>query len=113
GSPYRAGRGRSRVPSRPACARGGRPRGPGLVELITREQTAGGAPMAALRGHEGAIAIHTWRRGPADSAHVAWILGTTWMPYQLPTFVTPAFPGYVSGHSPFSRAPAERPDRLP
>jgi hypothetical protein len=29
------------------------------------------------------------------------------MPYQRPTFVTPAFPGYVSGHSTFSRAAAE------
>jgi hypothetical protein len=30
-----------------------------------------------------------------------------WVPYQKPTFVTPAFPGYVSGHSTFSRAAAE------
>jgi membrane-associated phospholipid phosphatase len=30
-----------------------------------------------------------------------------WMPYQRPTFVTPAFPGFVSGHSTFSRAAAE------
>jgi hypothetical protein len=29
------------------------------------------------------------------------------MPYQRRTFVTPAFPGYVSGHSTFSRAAAE------
>ena len=29
------------------------------------------------------------------------------MPYQQPTFVTPAFAGYVSGHSTFSRAAAE------
>jgi membrane-associated phospholipid phosphatase len=29
------------------------------------------------------------------------------VPYQLPTFVTPAFAGYVSGHSTFSRAAAE------
>ena len=29
------------------------------------------------------------------------------MPYQLPTFVTPAFPAYASGHSTFSRAAAE------
>ena len=104
---YMAGRGQSSDPSLPAYDKEGLPLVPGLVELITRERTAAGAPMAALRGHEGAIAIHTWRRGPADSAHVAWILGTTWMPFQLPTFVTPAFPGYVSGHSTFSRAAAE------
>ena len=30
-----------------------------------------------------------------------------WIPYQLPTFVTPAFQGYASGHSSFSRAAAE------
>ena len=29
------------------------------------------------------------------------------MPYQLPTFVTPSFQGYISGHSTFSRAAAE------
>jgi hypothetical protein len=29
------------------------------------------------------------------------------MPYQKKTFVTPAFPGYISGHSTFSRAAAE------
>jgi hypothetical protein len=29
------------------------------------------------------------------------------MPYQKSTFVTPAFPGYISGHSTFSRAAAE------
>ena len=35
-----------------------------------------------------------------------------WVPYQLPTFVTPSFPGYVSGHSTFSRAGAEVLDRV-
>jgi hypothetical protein len=29
------------------------------------------------------------------------------LPYQKRTFVTPAFPGYISGHSAFSRAAAE------
>src|SRR5439155_2482244 len=79
----------------------------GLVARITRQRTAGAAPRAARGAHEGVIASRTWRRGRADSAHVAWIIGTTWMPFQLPTFVTPAFPGYVSGHSTFSRAAAE------
>ena len=36
-----------------------------------------------------------------------WIRAVEWVPYQLPTFVTPAFAGYVSGHSTFSRAAAE------
>src|SRR5262249_47806964 len=30
-----------------------------------------------------------------------------WMPYQLISFVTPPFPGYVSGHSTYSRSAAE------
>jgi hypothetical protein len=38
---------------------------------------------------------------------VTWILAVDWVPYQLPTFVTPAFQGYISGHSTFSRAAAE------
>jgi len=36
-----------------------------------------------------------------------WTQGTLWKPYQAPTFVTPPFAGYVSGHSTFSRAAAE------
>jgi hypothetical protein len=35
-----------------------------------------------------------------------------WFPYQRRSFVTPAFPGYVSGHSTFSRAGAEVLTRL-
>jgi hypothetical protein len=30
-----------------------------------------------------------------------------WVPYQKRNFVTPAFPGFTSGHSTFSRAAAE------
>ena len=36
-----------------------------------------------------------------------WILVENWWPYQRPSFVTPPFAGYVSGHSTFSRAAAE------
>ncbi len=35
------------------------------------------------------------------------MLAADWVPYQQPTFVTPAFQGFVSGHSTFSRAAAE------
>jgi hypothetical protein len=31
----------------------------------------------------------------------------SWIAYQKKTFVTPAFPGYISGHSTFSRSAAE------
>jgi hypothetical protein len=42
-----------------------------------------------------------------QTAGVGWILAESWLPYQLKTFVTPAFAAYVSGHSTFSRAAAE------
>ena len=55
--------------------------------------------------------MRTWRGFPADpeteTSGVGWILAVDWVPYQRSTFVTPAFPGYVSGHSTFSRAAAE------
>jgi hypothetical protein len=55
--------------------------------------------------------IRTWAGFPGDPARqssgVRWIRAVDWVPYQLPTFVTPAFAGYVSGHSTFSRAAAE------
>jgi len=61
----------------------------------------------------GKIKIYTWR-GPdyidnteTDNAGVGWILAESWWPYQRPSFVTPPFAGYVSGHSTFSRAAAE------
>jgi hypothetical protein len=38
---------------------------------------------------------------------VGWILADNWVPYQRPSFTTPPFPGFISGHSTFSRAAAE------
>src|SRR5690606_22099030 len=59
----------------------------------------------------GEIALLSWPGQPLnrDTAYsgVRWIRGQEWVPYQLNTFVTPAFPGYNSGHSTFSRAAAE------
>jgi len=108
---YMASRGQSSDPSRPSYNKEGLPLVPGLIELITKEDTATGARMAALAGHEGEIAVRAWPGTPADPktqySRVTWVLGTAWIPYQLPTFVTPAFQGYISGHSTFSRAAAE------
>ena len=41
-----------------------------------------------------------------EVAGVDWINPTVWEPYQRPTFVTPNFAGYISGHSTFSAAAA-------
>ena len=38
---------------------------------------------------------------------MGWILAENWWPYQRPTFVTPPFAGYISGHSTYSRAASE------
>jgi len=108
---YMGGRGQSSDASLPSYDPQGLPLVPGLVELITPESSAPGQRHADLHDHVGEIAVHTWRGNPADpksqTSGVGWILAANWVPYQRPTFVTPAFPGYVSGHSSFSRAAAE------
>lgn len=59
----------------------------------------------------GKIALRGWPGRPANptTTHqgVRWLHAENWIPYQRTNFVTPAFPGYVSGHSSFSRAAAE------
>ena len=108
---YMGGKGQSSDPSQPAYDQEGLPLEPGLVEVITSGTTAPGQRHAALKGHEGEIAVRAWQAYPknpkTDTAGAGWILATEWVPYQMKTFVTPAFPAYVSGHSTFSRAAAE------
>jgi ASPIC and UnbV/FG-GAP-like repeat/Domain of unknown function (DUF6851) len=107
---YLAEHGQSSDPKAPAYDPEGLPLIPGLIEAITNETSAPGQRHAALADHVGEIAIRTWRGPPKDSSQdggVGWILGARWVPYQKATFVTPAFPGFVSGHSTFSRATAE------
>ena len=107
---YLAGQGQSSDLNLPSYNSEGLPLVPGLIELITKQSSAPGQPLAALADHVGEIAIRAWRGNPQDpgtTSGVGWILGERWVPYQKPTFVTPAFPGFVSGHSTFSRAAAE------
>ena len=103
--------GQSSDPSGPSYNKEGLPLVPGLIEVITAGSSAPGQRHAALAGHVGEIAIRSWTGTPTDPktqiGGVKWILAANWIPYQLPTFVTPAFPAWVSGHSSFSRAAAE------
>ena len=108
---YMGGLGQSSDPTGPSYNKDGLPLVPGLIEVVTADNSAPGQPLAALSGHRGEIAVKSWAGIPADpktqTGGVKWILAANWVPYQLPTFVTPAFPGYFSGHSTFSRAGAE------
>jgi hypothetical protein len=108
---YMGGLGQSSDPALPSYNPEGLPLVPGLIELITADSSAPGQRHADLADHVGQIAVYAWRGFPADPATitsgVGWIRAVDWVPYQRSTFVTPAFAGYVSGHSTFSRAAAE------
>lgn len=113
---YMAGKGQSSDPTGPSYDPDGINLHPGYIEVITAESILPGERHEHLAGvgneNVGKIAIYAWR-GPdfiadpdTDTAGVAWILADNWWPYQRPTFVTPPFAGYVSGHSTYSRAAA-------
>lgn len=108
---YMGGKGQSSDPSGPAYHAEGLPLVPGLIEVITDESSAPGGRHAHLRRFRGQVAVHAWRGEPGDRKNEVggsgWVRAVDWMPYQLRTFVTPAFPGFISGHSTFSRASAE------
>jgi hypothetical protein len=106
---YMGQRGQSSDPNHPTYHPDGLPLVPGLIELATDETTRfGGRHFGYVSG---ALLIFAWAGPPADpatqTAGVDWIPPEQWFPYQRNTFVTPAFPGYISGHSTFSRAAAE------
>lgn len=82
---------------------------PDFIEVITE-----GDPLATEdESLIGEIKVMAWK-GPdyiedpnSDEAGVGWIRAKAWWPYQRPTFVSPPFAGYVSGHSCYSRAAAD------
>ncbi len=82
---------------------------PGFIEMVQF-----GDPLAGNNNQNvNKIKVKAWR-GPSyifnaatDVAGVDWILMENWWPYQRPTFVSPPFGGYISGHSTYSRTAAE------
>jgi hypothetical protein len=106
---YMAREGQSTSSALPNYNARGIPLSEGLVEVIQA-----GDPLEGASGeYVGKVKLYTWR-GPGfieaptvDEAGVGWIRAEDWWPYQRPTFVTPPFAGYVSGHSTYSRAAAE------
>lgn len=106
---FMADRGQNSDVNLPSYNPGGIPLIDGYIELVGEDDPLSGESNE----HVGKIKLYTWR-GPdfiedpeTDIAGVGWILAENWWPYQMPTFVTPPFAGYVSGHSTFSRAAAE------
>ena len=81
----------------------------GYIETVSSDD-----PLAGEVGENvGKIKVKAWKGHDyitdptVDEAGVDWVLAESWVPYQRPTFVTPPFAGYISGHSTFSRAAAE------
>jgi hypothetical protein len=107
---YMAEQGQCSDPGLPNYHPAGLPLREGLVDVIDDDN-----PLADFGGEDqvGKVCIKSWK-GPdfieipmTDEAGVGWILGDQWWPYQRPSFVTPPFAGFFSGHSTFSRAAAE------
>lgn len=113
-----AGLGQSSDASAKRYNQNGFPLIPDLIELTTPQSVAPGGRHAVVAQRRDTveavvdkIVVRSWRGNPADPLRqvggVDWVLAESWVPYQMKTFVTPAFPGYVSGHSTFSRTAAE------
>lgn len=107
-------RGQSSDPNLPSYHPNGLPLVPGLIELVTSASRATGQRHQGLALND--VVIRAWDFRNVDLSNgissgeiggVSWMTAGLWRPYQLNTFVTPAFAGYVSGHSAFSRAAAE------
>jgi hypothetical protein len=107
---YMGGRGQRSDPDAPSYDPEGLPLIDDLIEIISEQSSQRGERHAHLRRYVGEIAVRSWRGEPGDRKNgvggCGWIRAREWTPYQRRTFVTPAFPGYVSGHSTFSRAAA-------
>ncbi|MBN1351575.1 T9SS type A sorting domain-containing protein [candidate division KSB1 bacterium] len=103
-----ADRGQSSDPGLPRYHPAGIPLIKGFIEMVQKGDSIAGF----FEENIGKIKLYTWRGHTyisdpkTDVAGVGWILAENWWPYQRPTFVTPPFAGYVSGHSTFSRAAA-------
>ena len=107
---YMAERGQCSDPNLPNYHPAGLPLIPGWIEVVDDTD-----PLSFFDGEDqvGKVKVRCWK-GPdyievplIDEAGVDWILADRWWPYQRPSFVTPPFAGYVSGHSTYSRAAAE------
>lgn len=106
---YMASLGQSTDSKLPSYHPEGIPLMPERIELVKK----GDALAGPKNEHLGKIKLYAWK-GPfavkdstADTAGVGWILAENWCPYQPKTFITPPYPGFVSGHAAFAHSAAE------
>lgn len=105
---YMADMGQSSDPSLGNYSPNGIPLIPGYIEVLQPDDS-----LAVDTSNIGKIKVLAWKghsyinNPKSEKVGVGWILAENWWPYQRPTFVTPPFAGYVSGHSTYSRAAAE------
>jgi hypothetical protein len=114
---YLAERGQCSDRELPNYNPGGIPLVPGYVELIDSSDALAlrmDFVMGDTYAHVGKIKLKAWRGDQIDfidpetqDVGVGWMRAEDWWPYQRPTFVTPPFAGFPSGHSTYSRAAAE------
>lgn len=125
---YMGDKGQSSDPAGPSYHSQGLPLVAGVVEVITAATVAAGerhesiwdvgiGDFAPGSDFIGEIAVYSWPGehpnnppAPSVATHQStnrWMLAKDWLPFQRKSFNNPAFPGYVSGHSTFSRAGAE------
>ena len=105
---YLAGLGQSSDPTLPRYNTNGLPLITNLIELVTASSRLPGGRHAGLTLNK--IAVLAWPGETPQRVNpngVRWIHADTWTTYQRSNFVVPAFPGYSSGHSTFSRSAAE------
>lgn len=119
---YLCNNGQCSDPGLPSYTAQGIPLETDVCEVITAASSAAGqkheqiwdmSTRAYVPGssHIGKIAVFAWPSEPDDRVNdtmpVRWMFGKDWVPFQRENFNTPAFPGYISGHSTFSRSAAE------
>ena len=106
---YQGSLGQCSDPSAPSYHTNGLPLITNLIEIVTAQTSAFGGRHSGLK--PGKVAVRAWPGQPVapslQYSGVKWIHADAWVPYQRSTFVTPGFPGYISGHSTFSRSAAE------
>ena len=75
----------------------------GIVAWHLKRRFDGVRPITAVRFLEQGKAVLAWG-GPGRQSEL--VPGEKWTPYNPGSNLTPTFPGYISGHSTFSRASA-------